>query len=211
MKSFRVLTCEQRSPEWFAARCGVLTGSNAGDMMATIKSGEAAARRDLRYRLAIERLTGEVEEVDLSNVAAVQRGIEKEPLARMRIEENLGVDVRQTGFCRHNEIAVGVSLDGDIEDFAETFEIKCPKTATHIATIERGTIPSTYLWQVTAGVWLTGAKATNFISFDDRLPSNLEFFHVRVPAKDLPLEEFERGLIKFLSEVDDLTESLRRM
>ena len=41
MRAFRVVEAEQRSPEWFAARLGRLTGSVAGDMVATIKSGEA--------------------------------------------------------------------------------------------------------------------------------------------------------------------------
>ncbi len=207
---FRIVDCEQRSPEWFAARCGAMTGSAAPDMMATIKSGEAAARRDLRYRLAIERLTGQVEELDLSNNAAVMRGVEKEPAGRMRFEEEAGVDVRLTGFLRHIELPFGVSLDGDIDGFRETLEIKCPKTATHIETIERGTIPPRYVWQLAAGAWLTGAEAANFVSFDDRLPPGLDYFHVRVSARDLPLEEFDRALRKFLTEVDDLTETLRR-
>ena len=53
-----VLDVAQRSPEWFAARCGRVTSTAAADMLATIKSGEAAARRDLRTRLVCERLTG---------------------------------------------------------------------------------------------------------------------------------------------------------
>jgi predicted phage-related endonuclease len=56
--SFTILTCEQKSPEWFAARAGRVTSSNANDMLATIQKGEAAARRNLRARLALERITG---------------------------------------------------------------------------------------------------------------------------------------------------------
>lgn len=59
------------------ARVGLLTASCAGDMMATIKSGEAAARRDLRVRLVVERLTGVSQEDGFIN-AAMQRGIDKE-------------------------------------------------------------------------------------------------------------------------------------
>jgi hypothetical protein len=60
--SFTVVMAEQRSPEWFAARLGRLTGSRAADMLATIKSGEAAARRDLRVQLVVERLTSTLQE-----------------------------------------------------------------------------------------------------------------------------------------------------
>ena len=61
--SFSIVNAPQRSPEWFAARAGRLTGSMAGDMLATIKSGEAAARRDYRLQLALERLTGNIEQM----------------------------------------------------------------------------------------------------------------------------------------------------
>jgi len=53
--AFTVIDAPQRSAEWFAARAGRLTGSVAADMLATIKSGEAAARRDLRTRLVGHR------------------------------------------------------------------------------------------------------------------------------------------------------------
>jgi len=57
--SFTIIDAPQRSPEWYAARCGRLTGSAAGDMLARLKgNGEAAARRDLRMRLVLEILTG---------------------------------------------------------------------------------------------------------------------------------------------------------
>ena len=39
--NFTIIDAEQRSHEWFAARCGRLTGSRAADMLATIKKGEA--------------------------------------------------------------------------------------------------------------------------------------------------------------------------
>ena len=71
--------CEQRSPEWYAVRAGRLTGSCAVDMLATVKTkgAEAAARRDLRYRLVVERLTGTPQDDGNGFVnAAMQRGIE---------------------------------------------------------------------------------------------------------------------------------------
>ena len=57
--NFTVIDAPQRSSEWFAARCGRVTGSVANDMVAKIKSGDySAARRDLRIKLAVEQLTG---------------------------------------------------------------------------------------------------------------------------------------------------------
>ena len=58
MRNFTIVEAEQRTPAWFAARAGRLTASRAKDMLAAIKTGEAAARRDLRIQLVVERLTG---------------------------------------------------------------------------------------------------------------------------------------------------------
>ena len=47
----------QRTDEWFAARCGKVTASRIADVMATIKSGEAASLKNYRAQLVAERLT----------------------------------------------------------------------------------------------------------------------------------------------------------
>src|SRR5712691_1647113 len=54
----------QRSAAWTQVRLGRLTSTGAAPMLATIKSGEAAERRNLRIRLALETLTGRSQESD---------------------------------------------------------------------------------------------------------------------------------------------------
>ena len=55
---------------------GRLTGSRAADLLATLKrGGEAAARRQLRAQLVVERLTGAPQD-DVYVTAALQRGID---------------------------------------------------------------------------------------------------------------------------------------
>lgn len=201
---------EQRSPEWFAIRCGVLTGSAASDMMATIKTGEAAARADLRFNLAIEQLTGDpVEQPDLSKVAAVQRGVQMEPLARMRFEEDTGLIVRETGFIKADDELMGCSLDGDIGDMDSILEIKCPNKRTHYGYLMGGKLPTQYRWQVAHNLLVTGAKGVHFYSFDDRMPRGLDTFHIYVPAEDLPLEEYHLAARQFMSEVDTLVAQMK--
>ena len=51
----KLITAEQRSPEWFAARLGKATASNFGNVLA---AKTTAAYRNYRVRLALERLTG---------------------------------------------------------------------------------------------------------------------------------------------------------
>ena len=49
---------EQRTEEWFAARLGKVTASRVADVLAKIKSGESASRKNYKMELVVQRLTG---------------------------------------------------------------------------------------------------------------------------------------------------------
>ena len=57
MKAFTVVDCEQKSPEWFAARVGRLTSTGAADMLAKIQKGEAAGRPSRQSETSSSDLT----------------------------------------------------------------------------------------------------------------------------------------------------------
>jgi putative phage-type endonuclease len=199
--SVTIIDAPQRSPEWFAARVGRLTGSRAADMLATIKSGEAAARRDYRTQLVCERLTNMPQDDGFIN-PTMQRGIDLEPAAFAAYEARTGIIAQKTGFLSHTALMVGCSLDGHIGDFVGILEIKCPKSATHLRYLREGMVPSDYLPQITHNLWMTGAQWADFLSYDDRFPPSLQTFLVRVYAKDLDLGAYEAKAMAFLSEVD---------
>lgn len=204
----RIIDCEQRSPDWFKVRLGKLTGSVAGDMLATIKSGEAAKRRDLRVRLVCERLTGETQEDGYTN-AAMQRGIDKEPAALAAYEAVTGFVAWPTGFCEHDELLAGCSLDGQVQDFAGIVELKCPKSATHLSYIKAGKAPADYLPQITHNLWITGAAWCDFVSFDDRFPAALQLVRYRVMREDVDLKAYELAARLFLDEVAAEVDALK--
>lgn len=208
--SFTICDAAQRSPEWFAARLGRLTGSRAGDMLATIKSGEAAARRDLRIQLVTERLTGEGQE-DVFVNAAMQRGIDKEPDAFSLYEAVTGHVCRRTGFLSHDELRIGCSVDGDVDHFAGIVELKCPKSATHYGYLKSGQVPSNHLPQITHNLWVTGAQFCDFVSFDDRFPEDLRLFHVRVDRDDDAIAAYAEKALEFLASVEAEYQSLLGM
>lgn len=210
MRNFTVIDAPQRSESWFAARAGLATGSAAKNIFVRIKTGEAAARRDYRYQLAVERLTGRCEENDFVS-AAMQRGIDGEGPARERYESETGNLVRCTGFLRHNEHMAGSSLDGDIDDFTGILEVKCPKTVTHIGYLQDRKLPNEYVPQITHNLWVSGAEWADFVSFDDRLGPGLDYFCVRVYRADVDIAGHEREVLKFLREVEELTESLKAL
>jgi hypothetical protein len=180
-------------------------------MLATIKSGEAAARRDLRLQLVCERLTGVSQENGFTN-EAMAWGCAYEDEARSMYEAERGVMVRQTGFLASPEWMAGASLDGDVDDFAGILEIKCPKSATHLRTLRAGVVPSDYLnGQITHNLWLTGADWCDFVSYDPRMPERLRLFVCRVLASALDLAGYEKKLRAFLQEVDTETEALQTL
>lgn len=206
----KVIDCEQRSDVWRKARVGMFTASCASEMMATIKSGEAAARRDLRVRLVCERLTGEPQE-DGYVSASMARGTDKEPDALMAYEAMTGNLARPCGFVAHDTLPAGCSPDGVIGDFDGLLELKCPKTATHLSYLKAKTVPRDYLFQIVHSLWITGAQYCDFVSFDDRLPPTLQVFHVRVPRNQAEIDSYELMARAFLAEIDKELDELGKL
>jgi hypothetical protein len=207
MRDFTIFDCAQRSPEWFAARAGLVTGSKA--KVVFMKDG-TAGRDDYLLQLALERLTGVVEPEPYVS-AEMKRGIEKESWCRLATEIQYGVTIRQTGFCRHNRLKIGMSFDGDIDDFTVFTEFKAPKSKTHVNYMRAKSLPAEYLPQVMHGHLVSGAKHSIFCSGDDRLPEGLDAFYVESNVNDLPMEEYERALTKFLAQVSNVEIELKMM
>lgn len=207
--SFTVINAEQRSPEWFAARLGRLTGSVAKDMLATIKTGEAAARRDLRTRLIVERLTQQLQEDGFVS-KDMQRGIDCEPAAFAAYEAHTGHVVRRTGFLAHTTLMLGCSLDGDVDDFTGIVELKCPKSATHLRYWQEQSCPPEHAAQITHNLWISGAQWCDFASFDDRLPADMQLVVVRVPRDEAAISLYSEKALAFLGEVDRELDALTK-
>lgn len=170
---------EQRSPEWFTARLGKVTASKINDVMATLKSGkEAAGRKDYRAQLVVERLTGQPVECYVNG--AMAWGTEHEQDARASYEFITGNTVEEVGFIDHPTIPMsGASPDGLIGEDGLT-EIKCPNTATHIGYLLSGKAPAKHIKQMQWQMECTGRNWCDFVSYDPRMPIDLQLFIVRV-------------------------------
>ncbi len=205
-----IVTETQRDAGWHAARLGRLTGSVAADMLATIKTGEAAARRDLRLRLVCERLTGQPQE-DGYVSPAMARGIEKEDDAFAAYEALTGRFASPVGFLAHDSLMAGCSPDGQIDNWAGILELKCPKSSTHLGYLRAKAVPSTYRPQIIHNLWITGAAYCDFLSFDDRFPTELQVFYARVERNETEIAAYEVKALAFLAEVDAELEAVRGM
>lgn len=203
----KILDFPQGSEEWAAARAGKVTASRIADVLAMIKSGEAAARRDYRAQLVAEILTGHPQEDGYIN-AEMQWGIDNEILARGAYQVVRDTDVEPVGFVLHPRIErAGASPDGLTGP--GLVEIKCPKTATHLQYLLAGEIPTKYqpqmLWQMacTEGEWC------DFVSYDPRLSQELQLFVVRFQRDEKRIKEMEAEVVRFLQEVDSMLLQLR--
>jgi len=191
---------EQGSEEWLQARVGRATASRFSDVMASIRSGEAASRKNYRAELVVERLTGQP--VEFYKSPAMEWGNEYEPVARLKYELTTGNNVEECGLFIHNSIMAGASPDGLVNDDG-LLEIKCPNTATHIETLRKQEVPRQYYWQVMGQLWLTGRKWCDFVSFDPRMPANAQYFTTRVLRDDEAIADLEDNIVTFLTGVDE--------
>lgn len=212
MTPFTVIDAEQRSPEWFAARCGKLTGSCAADVFAKIKTGEAAARRDLRLRLVVERLTGQTQDGEGFVSKDMQRGTDLEAEAFAAYEAETGTLVRRVGFLLRDDLPIGCSPDGIIGDFSGVLELKCPRSATHLRYLRSpGVVPTEHLHQLQHALFVSGAAFVDFCSFDPRFPPHLRVFLVRLRREQVDLAAYELAVRLFLSEVDAEYDSVLKL
>lgn len=198
---FTVVDCPQRTPEWTASRLGRLTSTGAADMLATIKSGEAAARRNLRTRLVLERLTGKSQEGGYVS-AVMQAGIDAEDDALAAYEATMGTFLQRSGFLSCDDVLAGFSPDGHTEDFSGIVEAKSPLPATHLDYLRTGKVPTDYLRQCTHALWVTGAAWCDWFSYQPSFPDHLQMARVRIRREDLDLDDYDRKARAFLAEVE---------
>jgi putative phage-type endonuclease len=189
-------------------RAGKVTASKVADVLSKVKSGESAGRKNYRMDLVAERLTGKP--ADSFTNSAMQWGTDQEPFARIAYETYRGLFVEQIPFMDHPTIEwFGCSPDGLIGEDG-LLEIKCPNTTTHIEYIQDGKPPSRYIPQMMAQMACTGRKWCDFVSFDPRMPEELQLFVVRLNRDDSYIQEMESEVKQFLNEVEQALEQLKR-
>lgn len=197
---------DQRSEEWFATRAGKVTASAIYKVLARTKTGYGADRANYHAQLVAERLTG-VPGESFSN-AAMQWGTDQEPNAREAYSALIGDSIAEIGFVDHPAIQMaGASPDG-LVGFDGLVEIKCPNTATHIATLTGAAIDRKYLLQMQWQMDCTGRDWCDFASFDPRLPAEMQLHVRRVERDETLLSEMREEVAKFLVEVSATVEQL---
>jgi putative phage-type endonuclease len=203
-----VTSTQQRTPEWFAKRLGLVTASRIADVMAKVKTGTAASRSGYMTQLVTERLTGQPTEGYQS--AAMEWGIEQEGAARAAYEARTGVLVDEVDFVSHPILEAGASPDGLVGEDG-CIEIKCPNTATMLEYIEDRSVPRKYLLQIQWQLACTGRNWCDFVAYDPRLPAHLQLLVIRVPRDEDVIEQIAAEVGRFVVELRDRVEHLREL
>lgn len=200
---------EQGSKEWKLMRCGKVTASNITKVVAKTKSGYSAERENYMAQLIAERLTGSPAETFVNS--AMQWGIETESQARSAYEFLFDIDVERISFCDHPTIEnSGASPDGLIGTDG-LIEIKCPNTATHIDYLLTKKIPKKYIDQMQWQMACMEREWCDFMSFDPRMPENLNRLIIRVIRDDEYIKELSSEVIKFQEEITSTIEKLKAL
>jgi len=158
----RVIYCEQGSPEWHQARCGIISASNMKSLFTSRGEKTASGVRETYLNQVIaERLMQKP--MDTFQSYDMERGTLLEAQARANFEMYLDVTVQEVGFHMHDDHDIGCSPDGL---FADTgVEIKCPKANTHVRYMRSKKLPSEYLQQVQGTMYVMNLERYYFMSY----------------------------------------------
>lgn len=202
--------CEQGTPEWHAARCGVITASKFRDATETTVKGLPTSKRRLyAAQVAVERISkepcGEV-----FNSWQMKRGQEIEPDARMAYEGATKNMATESGVVLTDDRLFGYSTDGFVGQDG-MIEIKSLVGAEIVIEMWDKEDMSEYMHQMQGGMWITGRKWCDFVMYCPQLASvGKSLFLRRVMRDDKFIDEMVLELADFEKAVSRNESILRK-
>ncbi|MEL6667696.1 MAG: lambda exonuclease family protein [Bacteroidota bacterium] len=173
----------QRSPEWFAARAGKVTGSKCSPLATAwnpkkLRSGIGPGAWTLVYKLAGELRT------PLADLMAdepyqnywMRRGEELEPEALERYQDRTWNTVNRIGFVSVEGRLAGCSPDFMVDEHRGG-EIKCLKMAHHIHWLDTLEIDPTHYRQIQWCLFLTGFLYWDIVHYNPDAGANALHIH----------------------------------
>lgn len=200
-----IVTCEQGSPEWHAARAGVITASMFVVARERLKVGPgkgglSAMAKAYAFRLAIERVSGEPLDEGFETWQ-MRRGHALETDARHEHEVLTGEFVERAGFVLTDDEIYGASADGLIGADGGS-EYKCLVSPEGLRDILIDNDFSKFTDQVQGCMWLTGRKWWDFCLYCPALaPIGKQLWCRRVERDDNYIDEMVEQLVEFEREV----------
>lgn len=163
-------TMVQGSPEWIAARSGVLTASEIGLIISPteLKAANSDKCRAHMYELLAQRISGYVEPHYIGD--EMLRGRDDEITARDLYSKNYA-KVRDMGFITNDKwgFTLGYSPDGLVGQKG-AIECKSRRQKFQIETIVNGKVPKEHVIQVQTGLLVGELEWIDFITYSGGLP-----------------------------------------
>lgn len=176
---------EQRTPEWFKMRLGVITGSKAKDFLA---GDNTETYKNYIAEKAAETLTGALPEEITAK--PLEWGKEHESSALAAFSFITGLQVEQVPFIYKDVTgAFGCSPDGICSDGAG-LELKCPWSSREYIKFVRDNMPKPEeVKQVQFCMWVSGADRWHVAKYDPR-------FRVK-QLHNITLQRCEKTMLEF--------------
>jgi putative phage-type endonuclease len=195
------------TPNWHAARRGLLTASRMADAIAVLKTGKPSeSRRKLMFELLAERMTGNA--VDHYVTPAMQWGLDNQADAIAAYEAETGELVGPEVFVLHPSIDwLGATPDGLVGSDG-LLEIKCPTTPKHLAWVMAGEVPEEHKPQMLCQLACTRRQWVDFVAFDPRVKGPARLFIRRFEPPASEIERIEEGAREFLAELQAMADAL---
>jgi len=209
------LIAPQGTDAWFSERIGAVTASMFAECRKTMKSGVnkgeySQKAKDYAFKLAVERISGELFDDPQFDPWQAKRGRDLEPEARIAYEEKQGILVEQTGLALTEDRLFGSSVDGLVDEDG-TIEVKCFLAPAKLAPILFENDIGDCVDQIQGGLWISGRKWCDFILFCPALKCiNKHITVIRIHRNDEYIAELEVDILKFNQYVNQLEELLRK-
>jgi len=154
----------QYSPEWWSARLGVITASDADKLVtpAEFRASKGKGVETYMYEKLAEKLLGHAQDESGSSFA-MDQGSMAEKLALPWFNFTFDAEVKMVGFCLTDDGRCGCSPDGISEAYG--LEIKFPTAPVHLKYLMEGRLPVEYGPQVHFSMFVTGKPLWKFVSF----------------------------------------------
>ena len=201
----QVLHVEQGSPEWLAARLGIVTMSEVKTLLVNGRgpSGFGAGAITYMHQLIGERLTGEIAEAFQGN-AHTRRGHALEPMARELY--GLATDegpLQQVGIILNHD--AGYSPDSLVGDVG-LVEIKTKLPKYQVELLLEGELPQEHVAQCQGGLWVSEREWIDFVSYWPGMPLFVKrayrdeaLIHTIAERVEAFYEELERRMAQMMA------------
>ena len=195
---------KQGTIEFFQARIGSVTASQIANVVAKTKTGTSEKRKRYLYEIVAERLTGK--SVDVPVTAAMQRGIDLEPDARLIVAKTLkDFEIDEAEYYKHPTIKyAGASPDGLIGKFG-LLEIKSMGQIHHARQLaEPNKILNKdhelqMLWQQAC---LPERMFSLYVCYNPDFPVKQQLYVQKIHRDNKRIRELEVAVEDFLDEVE---------